>query len=357
MIGIQSTTRRSSIAIMRKRFVSCLAFSSLAGLTVAAQGCGPGHSRPSGHGDVTFAIAPSGESLVFNAQGDGGRDLYLLDLTTRKVTRVAATPDYEVDPDFAPDGKSLVYAAGQPGDRADHLFTRTLAGGVVRRLTAEPFNDASPAFSPDGSEVVFTRDKTYIWGGLASNWDEGGTLCMIKLDGTGLRELPLAGPMTIDPHFAPDARTILFADEQRLSMVAVDGLSPPRPLGSPAESSHHGVFAPDGGSIAFAAGKYSPSFRIYLAKPDGAEAKPFAAPPSPTGGPRNEGCFHPVFHPDGKRILCLVSIWPTGPTGDNKMALWEVDLATGQSREIADYTLFDDPLGWKPPGAAPVRKP
>ena len=357
MVGSESHLKHVLEYIIRKRAVSCLTFYCLVGLTVAVLGCGPGHSRPSGHDDVTFAIAPSGQSVVFNAQGDGGRDLYLLDLTTQKVSRIAATPDYEVDPEFAPDGKTIVYAAGQPGDRADHLFTRTLASGAVRRLTAEPFNDASPAFSPDGSKVVFTRDKTYQWGGLAANWDEGGTLCVIKPDGTGLCELPRAGPLTIDPRFAPDAQAILFADEHRLLMVAVDGLTPPRPLESPAERSEQGVFALDGSALAFAAGKFSPSFRIYLAQLDGTQAKPIAAPPAPNGNSLNDGCFCPVFHPDGKRIFFLRDVWPTGPTGAPKKALWEVDLATSRSREVADFALFDDPLGWKPPGPTPPRRP
>ena len=103
-------------------------------------------------------------------------DLYRLDLATLRVTRIAATQDYEVAPEISPDGNSVVYAAGKPGDRADHIFLRSLDGKTVRQLTAEDANDAAPAFSPDGSLIAFTRDKTYNWGGLASNWDAGGAL-------------------------------------------------------------------------------------------------------------------------------------------------------------------------------------
>src|SRR3954447_15917012 len=81
-------------------------------------GCQNGHDRPLGHHDITFAVSPNGEELVFNAAGEGGQDLYRIDLTSRRVTRIATTPDYEVDPGFSPDGKAVVYAAGRPGDRA-----------------------------------------------------------------------------------------------------------------------------------------------------------------------------------------------------------------------------------------------
>jgi dipeptidyl aminopeptidase/acylaminoacyl peptidase len=153
------------------------------------RGCMTAHDRPGGHADITFALAPQGDAIVFNAVGDGGRDLYRLDLATRRVTRVAATPDYEVAPAVSPDGKWVAYAAGRPGDRADHIFLRSSDGQAVRQLTAEDANDADPEFSPDGSLIVFTRDKTYNWGGLASNWDGGGVLCVINTDGTGLRQI------------------------------------------------------------------------------------------------------------------------------------------------------------------------
>src|SRR5438105_3451938 len=109
------------------------------------QGCMDGHDRPGGHTDVRFDISSQGDRIVFNAAGEGGRDLYLLDLRSLKVTRIAATQEYEVGPRFSPDGNWVVYAAGRPGDRADHIFLRSLDGKTVKQLTAEEANDASPA--------------------------------------------------------------------------------------------------------------------------------------------------------------------------------------------------------------------
>ena len=130
-----------------------LAFSLVGALMI--HGCNNEHSRPGGHRDITFGISPAGDAIAFNAVGVGGRDLFLLDLKTRRVTRIAATPEYEVDPDFAPDGKWIVYAAGKPGDRADHLFLRSLDGKTVKQLTNADANDAEPAFSRDGALVTF----------------------------------------------------------------------------------------------------------------------------------------------------------------------------------------------------------
>lgn len=131
------------------------------------------HSRPVGHDDISLDISASGNQIVFNAAGAGQWDLYLFDLTTRRARRLAETPAYELSPSFSPDGERVVYAAGLPGDREDHIFVCSIHGGEVRQLTAADANDMSPKFSPGGTLVVFAREKTYNWGGLGSNWSGG----------------------------------------------------------------------------------------------------------------------------------------------------------------------------------------
>ena len=325
--------------------VGPLATGLLLSVTLVASGCTDGHSRPAGHGDITVGISPSGETVVFNAVGAGRRDLFLLDLKTRQVTQVAATPDYEVDPQFSPDGKSILYAAGQPGDKADHIFRRSIDGKTVHQLTREPFNDASPTFSPDGSLIAFTRDKTYQWGGLAANWGPG-VLCVMNADGTGIRQLTADSSLVDDPHFAPDGRTLWFFGDKGLMSVPTDGSAPARP--SSTLSGMSPTFAPDGQSIAFADGRFASDYRIFTAKLDGTGRNQIPYPEGQKANPASGGCFRPVFRPDGKRILFFLNSWPTGLNGDSKEGLWEIDLETQATHEIADFSLFDDPLGWKP---------
>ena len=169
------------------------AFPSSASPVLGLCGCPLGtpkdHYRAIGQGNTSLAASPTDDTLVFNAYGTGGSDLYLLRLTDLQVTRVAETPEYEVSPRFSPDGKQLVYAAGVPGDRADHLFVRPVVGGPARRVTSADANDCYPRFSPDGSMIVFARDKTYVWGGLASNWSDRGVICVVGTDGSNERQL------------------------------------------------------------------------------------------------------------------------------------------------------------------------
>ena len=89
-------TLRMSVAV-----VGFLAACLLLSFVVVLRGCMNEHYRPLGHGDITFAVSPRGDAIVFNAVGEGGRDLYRLDMATFRVARIAATPDYEVGPDIS----------------------------------------------------------------------------------------------------------------------------------------------------------------------------------------------------------------------------------------------------------------
>lgn len=194
-----------------------------AACVLTPRSCMTQHSRPIGHNDISIEISPSDDLLVFNASGSGTRDLYLFRLTDQHVTRVADTTAYEVTPDFSPDGKQIVYAAGLPGDRADHIFIRPVDGGPARQLTHADANDTAPRVSPDGSLVVFARDKTYNWGGLAHNWSDGGVICVVGIDGQDERQLTEDAETAGAPFFSSDGQSILFSDRGGLFSVPVNG--------------------------------------------------------------------------------------------------------------------------------------
>ena len=270
------------------------------------RGCMNAHSRPIGHGDIAFDISPSGKQIVFNAAGDGGRDLYLLDLKIRRVVRLLKSPDYEGSPAFSPDGNSIIYAAGVVGDRADHIFVRCLDGSSSKQLTTEDYNDQAPSFSPDGSEIVFTRNLTYNWGGLAASWGTDEITCAMKSDGSQLRRITSQYLNTIAPHFSSDEKAV----------------------------------SPDGKKLAFAKGHYSPDYQIYIRNIGGKAARQLTH--------IDGGCFKPRFSPDGKRIFFLVESWPDGSIGTPKYSLWQIGIGGENASQVADSRLFDDPLTWKP---------
>lgn len=148
------------------------------------RGCMTEHSRSHGLNDVSFRMAPSGEWMVFSGEGNGGRDLYRFDFDYRRVTQLTDSRDYESAPVVSPDGNHIAFARGVDGDRADHICILDLKTGKIKQLTSGDQNDTSPDFSPDGKQLIFTRETQYRWGGLASSWNEGGTIWVMNADGT-----------------------------------------------------------------------------------------------------------------------------------------------------------------------------
>lgn len=290
------------------------------------------HSRAVGHGDIRLAVSPDG-TIVFNGVGEGGRDLYRLDLQDGSVEQVLKTPDYETAPDVSPDGEQIVYGAGVPGDRADHLFVIARDGTGKRQLTKADFNDAFPRFSPDGQQIVFARDKTYVWGGLAANWDEGGVICVINVDGTGERQLTPDEQFAYAPFFSVDGKQVLYSTFEGLFSVPLDRSEEPTRLGPIVGSS---CVTQDGTQIIFADGTYAPDYELYIADLDGQNRRALTE--------SELGSFHPVLATQGDRVYFVREIWPSGATGVPKFKLWTVALDGADEREIAGFSLFESPL-------------
>jgi Tol biopolymer transport system component len=306
-------------------------------------GCWQEHDRSSSHDDVAFSIAPQGDSLVFDAKGAGNRDLYRLDLKRGDVIRIAKTPDYETEPSLSPDGKSVAFVARPPGDRGNHIFIQSVDGGNRRQLTRGDSSDTSPAFSPDGSRVAFARSTTYNSGGLASDWNTGDKLFVMKVDGSSLRQINTNGLYPIDPSFSPDGKQIVFRDLSGLFLVAADGSEAPKSAGG--LKGYQATFSPDGRWLLYTAGRYEPDLAIFVARVDGSEVRQLVSGRD-VDAKSPGGIYHPLFTPDGKRIIFLHAMWPNGPSGPPKRSLWEVTIEGGHARELANYKLFDEPLSY-----------
>jgi TolB protein len=107
---------------------------------------------------------PDGRSVVYQADCDGGYDLYQVDVETRAVRRLTATPgENEREPDVSPDGGWLVYRTNREAnarnlDGALHLIN--LGGGAPQPLGVA---GRSPTWSPDGTQLLFMSERESNW--------------------------------------------------------------------------------------------------------------------------------------------------------------------------------------------------
>ncbi len=291
------------------------------------RGCESERPRPVGHHDVSFDISPRGDRIVFNGVGQGGFDLFLLDLATMKVSRIAETADYEHSPRFMPDGRSIVYSSGRLGDRSDQLFVRPI-GGRARQLTSEVADHTYPIPSADGSAVYYLRHGQYTVGFKgASGWNSEGAMMAIDVDGTHMRRLRedtvTAGAFAVDP----DERLVAYQWIYDLRLGSFEGDGEPVSLGPGV--SRDPVFSPDGLTLVFGSATGLTVRGLVENKQREID----------TGW----NCTSPRFTPDGKSILFLSQRRDTSGARE----LWIVDFDGTYPRRMAVSRLFDDPLNWR----------
>jgi len=109
------------------------------------------------------AVSPDGGSVVVTGQDASGQcDLYVVRLEDRSLLRLTNDEFDDRDPDWAPDGKSIVFAS----DRCDtsgigryQIFSCPAAGGEPRALTSGNWSNAEPRYSPSGRYLAFVSDR------------------------------------------------------------------------------------------------------------------------------------------------------------------------------------------------------
>jgi len=100
--------------------------------------------------------SPDGKWLVFNAVGY----LWKKELPNGKPQRLTAGTDFEFEPAFAPDGKSLVYVTWND-ERSGALYKTNFIGAAKPvKISTEKGIYRTPSFSADGKLIVFKKDDS-----------------------------------------------------------------------------------------------------------------------------------------------------------------------------------------------------
>lgn len=118
-------------------------------------------------GATDMAVSPNGKEVAFILRGD----VYVTSIDYKTTRQVTNTPCQERGIDFAPDGRSLVYASERNG--LWQLYTSTIVRKDEKqftyatelkeeRLTNSDVASFQPQYSPDGKEVAFLENRSAI---------------------------------------------------------------------------------------------------------------------------------------------------------------------------------------------------
>ena len=164
--------------------------------------------------------------IVFGGETEDGTQLWTVEPDGTHAQQITHVEGDAVNPDWSPDGRSLVFEWALPDDAGAQLVLVDADGGDLRvlPLTRPDCVDANPAFTADGRRVVYLNDCP-----------TESALYSRAVDGSGEpQRITPPGPDGYDePNPSPDGRLLSYIRvedrveyQQALTVSRIDGTEP-----------------------------------------------------------------------------------------------------------------------------------
>lgn len=116
------------------------------------------------------AWSPDGKQIVFQGYNSGINDLFIVDLASGALRQLTNDKFAEMQPQWSPDGKTIVFATDRTpeGDlellKFEHwqIATLDLASGRIETLPNQDGLNLNPMWAPDGKSVAYVTDRSGI---------------------------------------------------------------------------------------------------------------------------------------------------------------------------------------------------
>ena len=147
---------------------------------------------------MTFAprFSPDGASVIMSLQQDANANVFVMDLRTKKTTRLTNDAAIDTSPCYAPDGSQIAFESDRGGSQ--QIYVMGANGANPKRITFGDGSYSTPVWSPRGDLIAFTRRNAGQFG-----------IGVIKPDGSGMRILT-EGFHNEGPTWAPNGRVLMF---------------------------------------------------------------------------------------------------------------------------------------------------
>ena len=163
--------------------------------------------------------SPDGKSVVYVSYQKDAMELWLLDLASWKATQLTNGGAVNVEPRWSPDRKRIVWVSTQY-NRRFHIFAADVVDGQLKnvaRLTGETKSslpryyysaydmEINPVWTRDGKEILFVSNRGHIYG-------TGGFWRMNAEPGAEAREIHYEETSwKARPDFSPDGSRMVYS--------------------------------------------------------------------------------------------------------------------------------------------------
>jgi TolB protein len=169
--------------------------------------------KPGINGAPSFS--PDGRKLVVTLGGvNGNPDIYVLDINSRKSTRLTTHRAIDTEGTWSPDGRYIYFTSDRSG--GPQIYRVPANGGTPERVTFEGSYNARPRLSPDGKRLAMVHN------------DRGNyRIALMNLKRKDLL-IVSTGRQDESPSFAPNSDILIYATREArngvLETVSADGL-------------------------------------------------------------------------------------------------------------------------------------
>ena len=202
-------------------------------------------------------FSPDGREIIYTSYKRGNPDLFRRELFSGAEADISARRGINITGAFAPDGKRIALAMSKGGSSNIYLIDK--AGKELARLTYGGSINVSPAWSPDGAQIAFISDR------------EGKPqIFIMNADGANIHRLTFSGAYNVSPRWSPKGDRIVYCRQEgngfQIYAINPDGSGDTRLTSE--GSNEHPRWSPDGRFITFSS-KRGGKEAIYVMRPDG----------------------------------------------------------------------------------------
>ncbi|HTC23174.1 MAG TPA: CehA/McbA family metallohydrolase [Gemmatimonadales bacterium] len=280
--------------------------------------------------------SPDGSELIYSMQGT----LWRQRVDGTEARQLTDGPDYAYQPDWSPDGRTIVFAAYT--GRAVDLRLLDLASGATTALVANGAVNVEPRWSPDAKRIAFVstayQGRFHVFLATPEAMtasDTGGALQVVRITEDRDSQLPRYYYSVFDqylsPTWSPDGKELILISNRghvwgsgTLWRMAADSAGAMRELR--VEETNWGArpdWARDGRRVVYASYQGRQWHQLWLMTDSG--DNPFQL----TYG--DFDATYPRWSPDGRRVAFI-----SNQTGNT--SLWVVDVPGGGRREVRATT-------------------